>query len=51
MPSQIAQFLAQPFTGTNMSAVRWFLFVGFLIMALVIWHMIWRELSSVEPEL
>lgn len=50
MPTALAQFLAQPFS-ENMSAARWFLFVGLLLVALFGWHMIYREWTSLEGDL
>ena len=50
MPGDIAAFLAQPFS-ENMSAVRWFLFIGLLIVLLWGWHMIFREWTAAEADL
>lgn len=50
MPTALAQFLAQPFSA-NMSAARWFLFVGLLLVLLFGWHMIYHEWTEVEPDL
>lgn len=50
MPDQLAQWLAQPFSA-NMSAARWFLFVGLLIVVLWGWHIVFRELGEVEGDL
>jgi hypothetical protein len=50
MPDQIAEFLAKPFS-EDMSAVRWFLFVGLILAALASWHLIYSAYSSVEPEI
>lgn len=47
MPSQLSQWLAQPFSA-SMSATRWFLFIGLLIVLLWGWHQVFRELSVVE---
>lgn len=50
MPDQLAAFLSKPFS-EDMSAFRWFLFVGLIVSALVSWHMIYAAWSSVEPDL
>lgn len=47
MPTELAAFLAQPFSA-NMSAARWFLFVGLLLVMLWGWHMVYAEWSNVE---
>lgn len=49
MPNQIAAFLAQPFSA-NMSAARWFLFLGLVLALLWGWHMVFRELTLLEAE-
>jgi hypothetical protein len=48
MPADLAAFLAQPFS-SNMSAARWFLFIGLLLVVLWAWHMIYAEWTNVEP--
>lgn len=47
MPDQIASWLNQPFRA-DMSATRWFLFLGLLMVLLWAWHMVFRELAAVE---
>ena len=47
MLTDLTQFLAQPFSA-DMSATKWFLFVGLMLVLLWGWHKIFRELSSVE---
>lgn len=47
MPAQLAAFLAQPFD-PDMSAARWFLLVGLVLVALWGWHQIFTELADVE---
>lgn len=49
MPADLAAFLAQPFS-SDMSAARWFLFVGLLLVMLWGWHMIYAEWTSVSAE-
>lgn len=50
MPEQLSQWLAQPFS-PNMSAARWFLFLGLLAALLWGWRVIFRELADVEGDL
>lgn len=50
MPTQIAAWLAQPFS-PNMSAARWFLLLGLIIVCLWGWHQIFSELAEVEGSL
>jgi hypothetical protein len=50
MPTELAAWLAQPFS-TNMSAARWFLFIGLIVVALWGWHQIARDFSAVEGDL
>lgn len=50
MPQQLAQWLSQPFN-SDMSALRWFLFIGLLLALLVAWHLIYREFTVVEADL
>ena len=50
MPTQLAQWLSQPFS-SNMSAVRWFLFIGLLAVLLWGWRMVFAELAIVEGEI
>jgi hypothetical protein len=50
MPEQIATFLAAPFS-PEMSATRWFLFIGLLLAILWGWHMVFRQLTMIEGEL
>lgn len=50
MPAQLAAWLQQPFTA-DMSAARWFLLVGLVIVALWGWHQIFAELAEVEGEI
>ena len=47
MPDQLAEWLSQPFS-PDMSASRWFLFVGLIIAVLFAWHLVWHELAAVE---
>jgi hypothetical protein len=47
MPDQLAAWLSQPFSA-NMSAGRWFLFVGLIIVVLFAWNLVWHELAVVE---
>jgi len=50
MPAQLAAFLSKPFS-EDMSALRWFLFIGLLLVALASWHMVFSAWTSVEPDL
>jgi hypothetical protein len=50
MPPQIAAWLAQPFS-PQMSAARWFLFVGLLIVLLWSWREVFHELTVIEGDL
>lgn len=50
MPQELADFLAQPFSA-NMSAARWFLFVGLILAALFSWHLVYSSWTSVEADL
>ena len=47
MPGQIAAWLRQPFS-PDMSAARWFAFLGLIIVLLWGWRMVIREISIVE---
>jgi hypothetical protein len=47
MPQDILTWLKQPFS-PDMTAGRWFLFLGLIIVLLWSWHMIFRELHEVE---
>ncbi len=47
MFSEVTAWLSKPFS-PDMPASRWFLFLGFLAVALWAWHQIFRELASVE---
>jgi hypothetical protein len=49
MPAQIAAWLAKPFE-PDMSAARWFLFLGLLLALLWGWHLVFRELTIIEAE-
>jgi hypothetical protein len=42
----LQSFLAQPFS-PSMSAYRWFLFMGLLLVISVMWHMVIRALTNV----
>lgn len=44
---QLQAFLAQPFS-PSMSAYRWFLFFGLLLIISIFWHMIIRAFANVE---
>ena len=45
MWSQFLAWLAMPFK-TDMSAQRWFAFVGLLIAILIVWSYVLRELKA-----
>lgn len=50
MPAQLLEWLQQPFS-PNMSATRWFLFVGLILTLLWAWHQVLREVSAVEADI
>ena len=50
MPQELKAWLSQPFS-PDMSAGRWFLFLGLLAILLWGWRVIFRELADVEGEL
>lgn len=50
MPAELAAWLKQPFS-PDMSAARWFLLVGLVIVALWGWHAIFSELADVEGDI
>ena len=47
MPNDLLDWLKQPFS-PDMSATRWFLFIGLLIALLYAWHMVFRDIKLVE---
>jgi hypothetical protein len=51
MPAQLATWLAKPFDPDNMSAARWFLLIGLVVVCLWGWHQIFRELAEVEGQI
>jgi hypothetical protein len=49
MPTELVAWLQQPFS-PNMSAVRWFLLVGLILIALGAWRQIFKDFAHVEAE-
>jgi len=49
MPEELLSWLNQPFS-SGMSATRWFLFLGLIIVLLWAWHQVFRELATVEGD-
>lgn len=49
MPTDLVNWLSQPFS-PNMSALRWFLLVGLILIALGAWRQIFKDFAVVEAE-
>lgn len=50
MWNQLAQWLEQPFN-PQQGATNWFLFIGFILVSLYLWHVIARDLQMVERKI
>ena len=47
--TELTSFLAKPFNPQG-SAIQWFAFIGFLLIAIYLWHAIARDFSMLERE-
>lgn len=46
----IVDFLAHPYTGKDMSATRWFVFTGFLLVCLFLWGRVLHIMQKVTAD-